>query len=150
MNYTQRASETGLDFEVLVKLTIIEPQDVLEDVMVNVTVQLSDSLAEQFVPAQRWSAPLMEIGLARLKTSASITASEIVEFLLGNPTTQDLLDFHVSDRGQVRMQRLLALNEAGLLGESEQNELDELELLEHILISLKAQVLATESGPRQD
>ena len=109
--------------------------------MVSVTVQLPDTLAEQFIPAQQWGAPLMEIGLARLKTPTSITASEIIDFLLRNPTPQEVLAYHVSERAQSRLQRLLALNEAGLLGEAEQNELDELETLEHIIISLKAQIM---------
>lgn len=109
--------------------------------MVSVTVQLPDSLAEQFLPAQRWSTPLMEIGLARLKTPASVTAAEIVEFLLGNPTPQEVLGYHASDRGQDRLQRLLALNEAGLLGEAEQQELAELERLEQIMIGLKAHIV---------
>ena len=109
--------------------------------MVSVTLQLPDTLAEQFVPALQWGAPLMEIGLARLKTPTSITASEIIDFLLGNPTPQDVLAYHVSERAQNRLQRLLALNEAGYLGESEMEELDELEILEHIIIMLKGQIL---------
>jgi len=109
--------------------------------MVSVTVQLPDTLAEQFIPAQQWGAPLMEIGLARLKTPTSITASEIIDFLLRNPTPQEVLAYHVSERAQSRLQRLLALNEAGLLGQSEKEELDELETLEHIIISLKAQIM---------
>ena len=83
----------------------------------------------------------MEIGLARLKTPTSITASEIIDFLLGNPTPQEVLAYHVSERAQSRLQRLLALNEAGLLGEAEQEELDELEILEHIVIMLKGQIM---------
>ncbi len=109
--------------------------------MVSVTLQLPDALADQFVPALQWGAPLMEIGLARLKTPTSITASEIIDFLLGDPTPQDVLAYHVSERAQSRLQRLLALNEAGLLGESEQEELDELETLDHIIIMLKGRVL---------
>jgi hypothetical protein len=50
------------------------------------------------------------------------------------------LTFHVSERAQARLQRLLALNEAGLLGEDEQRELDELEQIEHIMVMLKAQL----------
>jgi hypothetical protein len=41
---------------------------------------------------------------------------------------------------QGRLRRLLALNEAGLLGEEGSLELDELGKLEHILILLKARV----------
>jgi len=49
------------------------------------------------------------------------------------------LDYHVSDRAQTRPQRLLALNEAGMLGEDEQREMGELKQVEHIMIMLKTQ-----------
>ena len=38
----------------------------------------------------------------------------------------------------MRLQLLLALSRAGLLGEIEQRELDELEKIEHIFIMLRA------------
>jgi len=38
------------------------------------------------------------------------------------------------------VQRLLALNAAGQLGEAEQRELDELAHIEHIIVMLKAQL----------
>ena len=57
-----------------------------------------------------------------------------------NPSGQEILSYHSSDRAQQRLRRLLALNEAGLLGESEQLEPDELQQVEHTLIMLKAQV----------
>jgi hypothetical protein len=46
----------------------------------------------------------------------------------------------VSEQAQARLQRLLALNAGGMLGEEEQLELDELQRIEHVLVMLKAQV----------
>lgn len=108
--------------------------------MVQITMQLPDQLAGQILPARRWLPAVLELSLARLKTPAAETSSEIIDFLLGNPTQDEVLAYHASDRAQDRLQRLLALNEAGLLSEGEQAELTELERLEHILIMLKAQV----------
>jgi hypothetical protein len=71
---------------------------------------------------------------------ASATATELLEFLLRNPTPKQFLNYHVSDRAQLRLRRLLALNESGLLSEEERLELDELERLEHLVIMLKAQI----------
>lgn len=108
--------------------------------MVQITMQLPDQLAGQILPARRWLPAVLELSLARLKTPATQTSSEMIDFLLGNPTQDEVLAYHASDRAQHRLQRLLALNEAGLLSEDEQAELAELERLEHILIMLKAQV----------
>ena len=108
--------------------------------MVQITMQLPDQLAKQILPARRWLPVVLELSLARLKTPAAETSSEIIDFLLGNPTLDAVLTYHASDRAQRRLQRLLALNEAGLLGEEEQGELAESERLEHILIMLKVQV----------
>jgi len=108
--------------------------------MVQITMQLPDQLAGQVLPARRWLPVLLEMSLARFKTSAAETSAEIIDFLLSNPTPGEVLAYHASNRAQHRLQRLLALNEAGLLSEEEQAELAELERLEHIVIMFKAQV----------
>ena len=46
----------------------------------------------------------------------------------------------MSKRAQERLRRLLALNGAGMLGEMEQLELDEIQQIEHIMIMLKTQI----------
>ncbi len=109
--------------------------------MVQVMMQLPDQLAEQIMPVRRWLPVVLELGLARLKTPAAQTSAEIVDFLLGNPTTDEVMGYHASDRSQGRLQRLFALNSAGLLSEDEQAELTELERLEHIIVMLKTELL---------
>ncbi len=110
--------------------------------MMQMTMQLPDQLAAELLPAQRWLPLLLELGLARLETPARTTANEIITFLLSNPSAADLLRYHVSDRAQARLQRLLALNAAGLTDAAEQQELDELQRIEHLLIKTKAQIAA--------
>jgi hypothetical protein len=83
---------------------------------------------------------IIELSLVGFKTLAIETATEIIQFFATNPSPQQVLDYHVSERGQARMQRLLTLNAAGLLGEDEQRELDELQKIEHTIIKLKAQL----------
>ena len=82
----------------------------------------------------------MELSLVGCRTVAAATATEVIEFLSRNPTPQEVLAYHVSERAQIRLQRLLALNAAGTLGEEEQLELDEVQRIEHLLILLKAQI----------
>lgn len=108
--------------------------------MVQVTMQLPDQLAEQVLPVRRWLPVVLELGLARFRTPTAQTSAEVVDFLLGNPTPQEVLAYHASERSQERLRRLFALNSAGLLGEAEQAELAEMERLEHILMMFKADV----------
>ena len=105
--------------------------------MVQMTVQLSDELAERCKSVGPWLSTIIELSLAGFRTPASATASEVIDFLFSNPSPGELIDFHVSESAQLRLRRLLALNEAGTLSDSEQAELDELQRLEHIIIMLK-------------
>jgi hypothetical protein len=114
--------------------------------MVQVTMQLPDQLAFRIMPARQWMPAILELSLAGLRTPASETAAEIIEFLLSSPTADQIMAYHVSDRAQARLQRLLALNEAGLLSEAEAQELDEMERVEHVMILLKAQAAQTQAN----
>ena len=108
--------------------------------MVQMMLQVSEELAEQLRPLGRWLPIVLELSLIGFKTLATATATEVMSFLAQDPTPHELLSYHVSEHAQARLQRLLALNTAGLLGEEEQRELDELQRIEHIIILLKAHV----------
>ena len=110
--------------------------------MVEMTMQLPDEVADQLRPFNGYLPTVLQLTLPGFRTLATQTATEIVEFLSKGPSAQQVLDFHVSERAQTRLQRLLALNSAGMLGEAEQEELNELERIEHALVMLKAQLAA--------
>jgi hypothetical protein len=84
----------------------------------------------------------LELSLVGFQTQAAATETEVIQFLSTEPSPQEIRDYHVSEQAQSRLRRLLALNAAGLLGEAEQRELDELQRVEHIIILLKAQAAA--------
>ena len=107
--------------------------------MVQVIMQVSEELAERLRPIGSWLPSVLELTLIGCKTVASATATEVIEFLSQSPTPQEVVNYHVSERAQLRLQRLLTLNAVGMLDESEQQELDELQHIEHLLIMLKAQ-----------
>lgn len=113
--------------------------------MVQMTMQVSNDLARRIQPILYWLPTILELSLVGFKTLATETASEIIHFLSKNPSSRKVLNFHVSARAQARLRRLLVLNEAGELGESEQLELDELQKIEHIMIMLKAQIAGQNS-----
>jgi hypothetical protein len=108
--------------------------------MVQMTMQVSEELAKRLRPLGGWLPTVLELSLVGFRTVAAATAAEVIQFLSQDPTPQEVFAYHVSERAQTRLQRLLALNTAGMLGEDEQLELDELQRIEHVLIMLKAQV----------
>jgi hypothetical protein len=108
--------------------------------MTQLTMQVPDELAKRIQPIRSWLPTILELSLVGFKTLATATAAEVVQFFSSNPSPQEVLNYHVSERAQARLRRLLALNSAGLLGETEQLELDEIQQIEHTLIMLKAQL----------
>lgn len=108
--------------------------------MIQMTVEVSEELAERLRPIEPWLPTVLELSLVGFTTAAAATATEVLQFLSHNPTPQGVLDYHVSDHAQARLQRLLALNAAGSLGETEQQELEELQRIEHIVVLLKARI----------
>lgn len=111
--------------------------------MVELTMQVPEDFAERVMPLSRWLPTILELSLVGFKTPAAETAGEIIDFLSTAPSPRKVLSYHVSNRAQTRLQRLLALNESGISSEAEQRELDEIERIEHIMTMLKAR-LATQ------
>lgn len=108
--------------------------------MVEMTLEVSDELAERIYPMHSWLSTVLELSLVGYQTLAAQTASEIIHFLSTNPTPAQVVNYHVSQRGQERLRRLLALNQSALLSEDEQQELDELEQIEDIFNQLKLRI----------
>ncbi|MCK6630033.1 MAG: hypothetical protein L6R45_33265 [Anaerolineae bacterium] len=107
--------------------------------MVEITMQVPDNLAQRLQPLYHWLPTVLELSLVGFKTPAVQAASEIIDFLATGPAPDEVLAYHVSDRAQERVRRLLAVNAAGLATVEEQTELDEIQQIEHIMILLKAQ-----------
>lgn len=106
--------------------------------MVEMTVTIPDRLVDRLRPMTPWLPAVLELSLQGFQTSATQTVAEIIAFLSQGPTPEQVIGFMVSERAQERLERLLALNQAGLLSQAEQNELDELEQIEHVMVLLKA------------
>jgi len=91
--------------------------------MVQMTMSVSDELAERIKSMGPWLPTVLELSFIGFQTVATATATEVIRFLSKEPSPQDVLNYHVSERAQERLRRLLALNEAGMLSEAEQLEL---------------------------
>lgn len=109
--------------------------------MVEVKMQLPNELATQVQVTSLWMPTILELNFARFKTRVAMNAWEIAAFLAQNPSPQEVLDHHASERAQSRLRRLLNLNKAGKLTEKDQHELDEMERLNHIVFMLKMQAI---------
>jgi hypothetical protein len=107
--------------------------------MVEMTMQVTDNLAQRLQPMRPWLSTVLELSLVGFKTPAVRTATEVIAFLATGPSANEVIKYQVSERAQNRLRRLLVLNEAGALSLEEQVELDEIEHIEHIMILLKAQ-----------
>jgi hypothetical protein len=107
--------------------------------MVEIVMQVPDNLAERLQPLYNWLPTVLELSLVGFKTSAVQVASEIIDFLATGPSPTEVMAYHVSDKAQERLRRLLAINTAGLAAAEDQAELDEIQQIEHIMILLKTQ-----------
>ncbi|HXU31421.1 MAG TPA: hypothetical protein VN851_12655 [Thermoanaerobaculia bacterium] len=107
--------------------------------MTSLTLAHSDDLAQRLRPLEPFLSTVLELSLVGFQTAASATATEVIQFLSGDPSPKEILAYHASERTQERTRRLLALNQAGLLSVEEQRKLDELEKIEHLVRLLKAQ-----------
>ena len=117
--------------------------------MTQVTLQLPDELARKVQSFDRWMPSILELSLLGLRTEAAATAAELIDFLSDNPSPEQVIDYHVSQERQTNLERLLALNETGLLTAKERQELEELEEIEHLVIMLKAEI-ATGLSAREE
>jgi hypothetical protein len=104
--------------------------------MAELTLTLPDDLAKRIQPL-RYLPTILEMSLLTLKTPAAQTEGELTEFLSTNPSPNAVFEYHGTLRAQERMNRLLELNQAGIMSEAELQELDELLLLDHIITALK-------------
>lgn len=109
--------------------------------MAEILLKVPDELEERLRPMTAWVPTVLELGLCGFRTPAVQTASEVIDFLAAGPAPSEVLQYHVSERAQTRLRRLLALQTGGQLSAEEQAELDELGRIEHILIRLKAGLL---------
>ena len=114
--------------------------------MVEMTMEIPDALAARIEPIRSWVPTILGLSLDGFRTPATETVAEVIQFLSSNPSAGQVSEYHVSGRAQTRLRRLLTLNEAGLLGEAEQLEPDELQRIEHAIVMLKAQLATEERG----
>ena len=106
--------------------------------MVEITVQVSNSLAERLQPVRDQLPAILEIGLQRSRSLSTRAYEQVIEFLATTRAPAEILAFRYSPSIQTDINRLLNKHKTGALAADEASELDRIGDLEHILIALKA------------
>jgi len=106
--------------------------------MVEITLQVPESLAERLQSVREQLPEILEIGLQHSRPLSIRAYAEVLEFLATAPTPAEILAFRPSPAIQTKVNRLLSRHKAGTLTPDEESELDQIGDLEHILMALKA------------
>ncbi len=106
--------------------------------MVEITLQVPESLAERLQPVQEQLPEILEIGLEHSRPLSTRAYAQALEFLLNAPRPTEVLSFHPSPAIQNEVNRLLDKHKRDELTPEEERELDRIGDLEHILLALKA------------
>jgi hypothetical protein len=112
----------------MAKITVELPDNLLEEIIQGISGEelLADQLPE-----------LLRLGLLA-KRSPSNVYKYILDFIVSNPTHEEILAFRPTLVMQERLKSLLTQSTAGQLTFEENQELDEYEQVEHLVIMLKS------------
>jgi len=111
------------------------------------TIEISDKLAKQLEHEQGRLAEIIARGLRRSWSGASGLRREVVSFLAGRPTAEEILGFRPSDAAVKRSRELLARHQEGALSAEEEAELDEMCELDRFVSLIKTEILRQTATP---
>jgi hypothetical protein len=106
-----------------------------------ITLEVSDELAQRLQPVYDKLSQILELGLRELDASQQpgfVGAAELLEFLAGLPTPQEILALRASDTLQNRVSALLEKNRNESLTSEEEREWAGYQYLEHLVRIAKA------------
>jgi diketogulonate reductase-like aldo/keto reductase len=115
--------------------------------MAQLTIQVPDELANRLQPIlHRLPELLSQLIETHTPETLTLTNSsdtlntytEVLDFLIKQPTPEQIAKFKVSTPAQTRLEYLLEKNRMGTISKAENSELDIYEQLEQLMILLKA------------
>ena len=101
-----------------------------------ITLQLPEELAERLRKYEERLPEILELGLRELNAdpqSGFEGTTEVLEFLAGLPSPEDILKLRPSERLRRQVQELLEKSRAGALSAQEENDWERYEFLEHLV-----------------
>jgi hypothetical protein len=123
--------------------------------MAQILIDIPDELAQQLAPFQGQfselftrliAAPLLRQNLP-VSPPANSTYQEIIDFLISRPTSEQIVDFKVSENSHNRLQQLLQKNREAALTATKTTELDLYEQFNYLIGLLKVRAFATFRQP---
>lgn len=110
--------------------------------MVELTLQIPNSLARQIEPISVWLPTITESSVASFKSAqVKKESDDLIAFLSNNPKPQKVLRYKISGNSQNRVSDLLRQNRENSLNPEQNKELDEWEKFNHICTILSAQTM---------
>jgi len=108
--------------------------------MTTITLEVPDELSPQLAKlGDRWQ-EWLRLSLQQPPLPARLYR-EILNFLAGNPTPQQVADLKPSPEAVERLKTLLERETAGEITPAEREELEEFERIEHLVVMIKAGAL---------
>jgi hypothetical protein len=104
--------------------------------VVKITLEVPEELSEKLTQLGDRLPELLALSLEQPPLPTRVY-QYILDFLVSNPTSEQILAFRPTAEMQERMQTLLRRSKAGELNPTEQKELDEYERIEHLMVMLK-------------
>ncbi len=109
--------------------------------MVEITLEVPESLAERLLAMRARLPDVLAHGLDELSPLPNHTYRYILEFLVSRPSPEMVMNFGPTPEMQARVNDLLDKQRTGRLTEIESVELDECVRIDHLITMLKAQAL---------
>ena len=109
--------------------------------MVEITIQVPESLAERIAALGDRLPEVLEVGLRELPPLPTEVYRYVLEFLTSYPSPQAIVDFKPTPAMQERISELLERNRAGKLTPPESVELDEYEKINRFVRRYKIQAM---------
>ncbi len=106
-----------------------------------ILLEVPDELAQRLRPLADRLPRILELGLREMNASAQpgfTGAAEVLEFLAGLPTPEEILTLRPSEALQARVSDLLEKNRTGGLPPAEEQEWEQYQYLEHLVRMAKA------------
>jgi hypothetical protein len=109
--------------------------------MLEMTIQVPEPLAKELVSVQGRLPEVLAYGLQQLSPLPGEIYQYILEFMVSQPSHEELLNFGPTPTMQARVSMLLEKNRVDKLSTAESKELDEYMRINHLITMLKARAL---------
>ena len=110
-----------------------------------VTIDIPDKLAQRLDAQPDCLAEIIARGLHRSWSGSSSLRREVIAFLAGPPTSDEIIGFRPSPQAAERSRELLQRNQDHALSAEEAAELDEICEIDRFVSLIKAEVLLQKS-----